>query len=188
MLKYTPEGHPDFDNLNEALEEIKSLADRMNKGEVEADQAEKDIEKLRDIEQTIEGTSDLVSNARKFIRQDLVAESTKGVIKKDRCLFLFSDLLVCTTVKRKNHVLRRNSLFTGQSTPEFNRYKFLWKVNLEDVEVSKGLLLFKFRICFHFFTLSLQYVFKCLILRNFPFLKNLKYQKPPAPKYDYFPF
>jgi RhoGEF domain. len=154
MLKYTPEGHPDFDNLNEALEEIKSLADRMNKGEVEADQAEKDIEKLRDIEQTIEGTSDLVSNARKFIRQDLVAESTKGVIKKDRCLFLFSDLLVCTTVKRKNHVLRRNSLFTGQSTPEFNRYKFLWKVNLEDVEVSKGLLLFKFRICFHFFTLS----------------------------------
>ena len=137
-MKYTTPEHPDYDSLERAMQEIKTLADRMNKGEVEADQAEKDIEKLRDIEHTIEGISDLVTNTRKFIRQDLVAENKGSITKKDRCLFLFSNLLVCTTVRRKNNVLRRNSLFNGQSTPEFNRYKFVWKLPLENIEVCKG--------------------------------------------------
>ena len=30
--------------------------------------------------------------------------------KKDRCLFLFNDMLVCATVKRKANALRRGSL------------------------------------------------------------------------------
>eukprot|EP00111_Clytia_hemisphaerica_P007124 TCONS_00020705-protein len=137
LLKYTTPEHPDYDSLERAMQEIKTLADRMNKGEVEADQAEKDIEKLRDIEHTIEGISDLVTNTRKFIRQDLVAENKGSITKKDRCLFLFSNLLVCTTVRRKNNVLRRNSLFNGQSTPEFNRYKFVWKLALENIEICK---------------------------------------------------
>lgn len=35
----------------------------------------------------------------------------KGTItKKDRCLFLFNDMLVCATVKRKANALRRGSL------------------------------------------------------------------------------
>lgn len=140
MLKYTPVEHPDYGNLQLALDEIKTLADRMNKGEVEADQAERDIEKLRDIEQTIEGITDLVTSTRKFIRQDLVAEQKGSITKKDRCLFLFSDLLVCTTVRRKNTNFRRGSLglFTGQSAAELNRYKFVWKYPLDDVEVPKG--------------------------------------------------
>ena len=141
MLKYTPVEHPDYETLNEAMVEVKTLAARMNKGEDEANQAEKDIEKVRDIEQTIEHIS-LVTNTRKFIRQDLAAESKGSITKKDRCLFLFSDLLVCTTVRRRNHVLRRNSLFTGQSTPELNRFKFLWKIPLEDVEILKGIIYF----------------------------------------------
>lgn len=140
MLKYTPTEHPDFGNLKLALDEIKTLADRMNKGEVEADQAERDVERLRDIEATIEGMVDLVNSNRKFLRQDLVAELKGAVAKKDRCLFLFSDLLVCTTVRRKTHALRRGSLglFTGQSAAELNRYKFLWKLPLDDVDISKG--------------------------------------------------
>lgn len=140
MLKYTPTEHPDFGNLKLALDEIKTLADRMNKGEVEADQAERDVERLRDIEATIEGMVDLVNSNRKFLRQDLVAELKGAVAKKDRCLFLFSDLLVCTTVRRKTHALRRGSLglFTGQSAAELNRYKFLWKLPLDDVDISKA--------------------------------------------------
>ena len=59
MLKHTPIEHPDFGNLQLALGEIKTLADRMNKGEMEADQAERDLDRLRDIEQTIEGISDV---------------------------------------------------------------------------------------------------------------------------------
>eukprot|EP00794_Sanderia_malayensis_P007578 gene7578-8417_t len=140
MLKHTSPEHPDYGLLQLALEEIKTLAERMNKGEMEADQAEKEAEKLRDIEATIEGITDLVTSTRKFIRQDLVAE-IKGVItKKDRCIFLFSDLLVCATVRRKNNALRRGSLvlFSGQSATEFNRYKLLWKLPLDTTELVKG--------------------------------------------------
>ncbi|XP_065667307.1 MATH and LRR domain-containing protein PFE0570w isoform X2 [Hydra vulgaris] len=140
MLKYTPENHPDYENIHLAIEEIEALADRMNKGEMDADQAERDIERLRDIENTIEGVQDLVTASRRFVRQDLVAEKEGAQTKKDRCLFLFSDLLICTTQRRKNNALRRGSLglFTGQSAADMNRYKFLWKVHLDDVEISKA--------------------------------------------------
>ena len=59
MLKHTSQEHPDYGLLQLALEEIKTLAERMNKGEMEADQAEKEAEKLRDIEATIEGITDV---------------------------------------------------------------------------------------------------------------------------------
>ncbi len=59
MLKHTNQGHPDYGMLQLALGEIKTLAERMNKGEMEADQAEKEAEKLRDIEATIEGITDV---------------------------------------------------------------------------------------------------------------------------------
>lgn len=141
MLKYTPVDHPDYGSLQLALGEIKTLADRMNKGEMEADQAERDNERMRDIESTIEGIADLVTSSRKFIRQDLVAELTKGITRKDRCLFLFSDLLVCTTVRRRTNALRRGSLglFAGQSAADLNRYKFVWKLPLDNVDITKGI-------------------------------------------------
>ena len=59
MLKHTSQEHPDYGLLQLALEEIKTLAERMNKGEMEADQAEKEAEKLRDIEASIEGIKDV---------------------------------------------------------------------------------------------------------------------------------
>jgi hypothetical protein len=57
LLKYTPAEHPDHGNLLSALGEIKTLAERMNKGEQEIDQAEKEAERLRDLEASIEGIS-----------------------------------------------------------------------------------------------------------------------------------
>ena len=59
MLKHTSQEHPDYGLLQLALEEIKTLAERMNKGEMEADQAEKEAERLRDIEASIEGIKDV---------------------------------------------------------------------------------------------------------------------------------
>lgn len=56
-MKYTLADHPDHGNLHLALGEIKTLAERMNKGELEADQAEKEAERLRDLEASIEGIS-----------------------------------------------------------------------------------------------------------------------------------
>ena len=59
LLKHTEVKHPDYGRLQHALEQIKTLAERMNKGEMEADQAEKEAEKIRDVEATIEGVSDV---------------------------------------------------------------------------------------------------------------------------------
>lgn len=59
MIKHTPPDHPDHSSLQLALVEIKALADRMNRGEKEVDQAEREAEKLRELEATIEGMTDV---------------------------------------------------------------------------------------------------------------------------------
>ena len=59
MIKHTPHDHPDHGSLQLALGEIKTLADRMNRGEKEVDQAEREAERLRDLEATIEGMTEV---------------------------------------------------------------------------------------------------------------------------------
>ena len=59
MIKHTPHDHPDHGGLQLALGEIKTLADRMNRGEKEVDQAEREAERLRDLEATIEGMTEV---------------------------------------------------------------------------------------------------------------------------------
>lgn len=61
MIKHTPHDHPDHGSLQLALGEIKTLADRMNRGEKEVDQAEREAERLRDLEATIEGMTEVSS-------------------------------------------------------------------------------------------------------------------------------
>lgn len=62
MIKHTPHDHPDHGSLQLALGEIKTLADRMNRGEKEVDQAEREAERLRDLEATIEGMTNVIMN------------------------------------------------------------------------------------------------------------------------------
>ena len=59
MIKHTPHDHPDHGSLQLALGEIKTLADRMNRGEKEVDQAEREAERLRELEATIEGMTEV---------------------------------------------------------------------------------------------------------------------------------
>lgn len=61
MIKHTPHDHPDHGSLQLALGEIKTLADRMNRGEKEVDQAEREAERLRDLEATIEGMTNVIN-------------------------------------------------------------------------------------------------------------------------------
>nr|XP_029501059.1 rho guanine nucleotide exchange factor 17-like [Oncorhynchus nerka] len=78
---------------------------------------------------------------RKFLRQEMVMEAKTVGGKKDRSLFLFSDLLICTTLKRKSGSLRRSSmsLYSVASVIDTSsKYKFLWKLPLEDVEMVKN--------------------------------------------------
>ncbi|XP_069615525.1 rho guanine nucleotide exchange factor 17 [Ranitomeya imitator] len=141
LLKHTPEDHPDHLCLLGAQRNIKQLAERINKGMRSAEEAERDTRILQEIEAHIEGMEDLPVPFRRFVRQEMVVEVKAVGGKKDRSLFLFTDLLLCTTLKRKSGSLRRSSmnLYTAASVIDIaSKYKLLWKLPLEDVDVVKG--------------------------------------------------
>ncbi|KAM8976176.1 rho guanine nucleotide exchange factor 17 isoform 2-T2 [Pelodytes ibericus] len=141
LLKHTPEDHPDYPCLLDAQRNIKQLAERINKGMRSAEEAERDTRILQEIESHIEGMEDLQVPFRRFVRQDMVSEVKAVGGKKERALFMFTDLLVCTSAKRKSGSLRRSSmsLYTAASVIDISsKYKLLWKLPLEDVDVVKG--------------------------------------------------
>ncbi|XP_062983825.1 rho guanine nucleotide exchange factor 17 [Elgaria multicarinata webbii] len=141
LLKHTPEDHPDRPFLLEAQRNIKQVAERINKGMKSAEEVERNARIVQEIESHIEGMEDLQAPLRRFLRQEMVVEVKAMGGKKDRSLFLFTDLLVCTTLKRKSGSLRRSSmsLYTAASVIDTaSKYKLLWKLPLEDVDIVKG--------------------------------------------------
>ncbi|KAJ8410783.1 hypothetical protein AAFF_G00187400 [Aldrovandia affinis] len=141
LLKHTSEDHPDHPFLLDAQKNIKRLAERINKGRRSAEEVEKETRVMQEIEAHIEGVEHILNPPRKFLRQEMVVEAKTVGGKKDRSLFLFSDLLICTTLKRKSGSLRRSSmsLYSAASVIDTSsKYKFLWKLPLEDVEMVKG--------------------------------------------------
>uniref|UniRef100_H2Y6B1 DH domain-containing protein n=1 Tax=Ciona savignyi TaxID=51511 RepID=H2Y6B1_CIOSA len=139
LLKHTSEEHADRASLLIAQREIHALSMQMNKGEKEAEAAERHARLLQDIEQIIEGCMGVST----FILVHLCL--WKSGNKKDRSLWLFSDLLMCTTSKKgRSGSLRRSSMNLWSMTSDrvmvdfSNKYKFLWKFPLEDVELLKG--------------------------------------------------
>lgn len=141
LLKHTPEDHPDHPLLLDAQRNIKQVAERINKGVRSAEEAERHARVLQEIEAHIEGMEDLQAPLRRFLRQEMVIEVKAIGGKKDRSLFLFTDLIVCTTLKRKSGSLRRSSmsLYTAASVIDTaSKYKMLWKLPLEDTDIIKG--------------------------------------------------
>ncbi|XP_047372494.1 rho guanine nucleotide exchange factor 17 isoform X1 [Sciurus carolinensis] len=141
LLKHTPEDHPDHPLLLDAQRNIKQVAERINKGVRNAEEAERHARVLQEIEAHIEGMEDLQAPLRRFLRQEMVIEVKAIGGKKDRSLFLFTDLIVCTTLKRKSGSLRRSSmsLYTAASVIDTaSKYKMLWKLPLEDADIIKG--------------------------------------------------
>uniref|UniRef100_A0A4W5PMZ4 Rho guanine nucleotide exchange factor 17 n=1 Tax=Hucho hucho TaxID=62062 RepID=A0A4W5PMZ4_9TELE len=141
LLKHTPEEHPDHPLLLDAQRDIKRLAEKINKGRRSAEEVERETRVMQEIEAHIEGVEHILNPMRKFLRQEMVMEAKTVGGKKDRSLFLFSDLLICTTLKRKSGSLRRSSmsLYSVASVIDTSsKYKFLWKLPLEDVEMVKS--------------------------------------------------
>ncbi|XP_026183721.1 rho guanine nucleotide exchange factor 17 [Mastacembelus armatus] len=141
LLKHTSEDHPDHPLLLDAQRDIKRLAEKINKGRRSAEEAEREARVIQEIEAHIEGVEHILNPQRKFLRQEMVMEAKTVGGKKDRSLFLFSDLIICTTLKRKSGSLRRSSmsLYSAASVIDTSsKYKFLWKLPLEDVEVVKS--------------------------------------------------
>uniref|UniRef100_A0A3B3YWB5 DH domain-containing protein n=1 Tax=Poecilia mexicana TaxID=48701 RepID=A0A3B3YWB5_9TELE len=140
LLKHTPEDHPDHPFLLDAQKNIHRLAEKINKGRRSAEEAEREARVIQEIEAHIEGVEHILNPQRKFLRQEIVMEAKTVGGKKDRSLFLFSDLIICTTLKRKSGSLRRSSMsYSAASVIDTSsKYKFLWKLPLEDVEVVKS--------------------------------------------------
>ncbi|XP_018914389.2 uncharacterized protein [Bemisia tabaci] len=135
LLKHTEESHPDFSTLLEAQKAVHALAVHINC-------MERDSLELEQIERLIEGLGHLVAADRTFLRHDLVtmAVSAQSLGRKERALFLFSDLLVITSIKRKSGTARKMATTSPESVTssfEANKYKLLTKIPLENIEVVK---------------------------------------------------
>lgn len=91
----------------EAQREIHDLLELINCTERESLEQEQQQQTLRELEQLIEGLSNLVSADRTFIRHEMVTmPSAQGAVK-DRALFLFNDTLLITSVKKRTGTIKK---------------------------------------------------------------------------------
>ncbi|XP_034253940.1 rho guanine nucleotide exchange factor 17 [Thrips palmi] len=142
LLKHTDPSHTDHSLLLDAQREIHELAVKINCTERESLEAEQQQQTLRDLEALVDGC-ELVSQGRVFLRHDMVTLASNtgqgGGTRKERVLFLFSDLVVIARTKRN---IRKPSA-AGSSTSvasglEGNRYRCSMKAVLDDLEIVKA--------------------------------------------------
>ncbi|XP_037301768.1 rho guanine nucleotide exchange factor 17 isoform X2 [Manduca sexta] len=141
LIKHTDQTHPDHKLLLEAQKEIHELLELINCTERESLELEQQQQTLRELEQMIEGLSNLVTADRMFLRHETVTmPSAQGTIK-DRALFLFNDTLLITSVKRRTGTIKK-PIPTYQSSiasqMEGNKYKLLMRISLADLEIVKA--------------------------------------------------
>nr|CAD7427363.1 unnamed protein product [Timema monikensis] len=159
LLKHTDPSHPDHQILLDALREVHDLAVKINCTERESLELEQQQQTLKEIEGLIEGLINLVTTDRIFLRHDLVTMASGQGTKKERVIFLFSDLLIITSIKRRTGTIRKPSTYAclthlvawvdmigyalncpGSVTSllEANKYKLLMRIPLDDLEVVKA--------------------------------------------------
>lgn len=110
LIKNTAADHPDQKPLQDAqklVHEILQQLDCKKRELVENGQREST---LRELEEVIDGISDLVTMDRTFLLFDLVSTSTGQATRKERGFFLFSDLLVIASIKRRGGTTRRPNM------------------------------------------------------------------------------
>ncbi|XP_016769240.2 rho guanine nucleotide exchange factor 17 isoform X4 [Apis mellifera] len=141
LLKHTDATHPDFELLQAAQKEVHELVVKINCTERESLEWEQQQTTLREVQALVEGLAGIVTNDRAFIRQDLVTIASNQGTRKERALFLFSDLLVITSIKRRSGTIRKPSTSCPNSLVgllEANKYKMLMRIPLDDLEVMKA--------------------------------------------------
>ncbi|XP_043786510.1 rho guanine nucleotide exchange factor 17 isoform X3 [Apis laboriosa] len=141
LLKHTDTTHPDFELLQAAQKEVHELVVKINCTERESLEWEQQQTTLREVQALVEGLAGIVTNDRAFIRQDLVTIASNQGTRKERALFLFSDLLVITSIKRRSGTIRKPSTSCPNSLVgllEANKYKMLMRIPLDDLEVMKA--------------------------------------------------
>ncbi|XP_012280572.1 rho guanine nucleotide exchange factor 17 isoform X3 [Orussus abietinus] len=142
LLKHTETSHPDYELLSAALKEVHELVVKINCTERESLEWEQQQTTLREVQSLVEGLAGIVTNDRSFIRHDLVTIASNQGTRKERALFLFSDLLVITSIKRRSGTIRKPSTSSCPNSLvgllEANKYKMLMRIPLDDLEVMKA--------------------------------------------------
>ncbi|XP_047352274.1 uncharacterized protein LOC124950099 isoform X1 [Vespa velutina] len=142
LLKHTDSTHPDYEFLQAAQKEVHELVVKINCTERESLEWEQQQSTLREVQALVEGLAGIVTNDRAFVRHDLVTIASNQGTRKERALFLFSDLLVITSIKRRSGTIRKPSTSSCPnslvSLLEANKYKMLMRIPLDDLEVMKA--------------------------------------------------
>ncbi|XP_059079950.1 uncharacterized protein LOC131878066 [Tigriopus californicus] len=143
LLEHTETEHADFSLLRRAEREIHELALKISTIQKETNEQEHRQKVLRQLELSIQGlnANDLGSPTRSLIQYDLVTMTNGPWSTKDRCLFLFNDLLIITSIsKRAARDVRRGapSLRNLSQLLDNSRQKLWMYVSLEEVEISKA--------------------------------------------------
>lgn len=162
LTKHTDSEHPDYSGCADSLKLVHNILVHLNCKEREALENGQREATLRELENVIEGISDLVANDRTILRFELVSmpSNTGGQSgRKERGIFLFNDLLVITSIKKRSGVTRKpnrsvaahpmfknfslkNFFFLSMpgsftSTLDTNKYKFLTRIPLEELDIVK---------------------------------------------------
>lgn len=109
LIKHTDADHPDQKPLQEALKLVHDILVHLNCKEREALENGQREATLRELEGVIEGMNDLVTTDRTFILFELVSMPSGQATRKERGFFLFNDLLVITSIKRRSGTIRKPS-------------------------------------------------------------------------------
>lgn len=107
LLKNTDPSHPDHALLLAAQREVHDLAVKIDSTRTESLELEQQQRTLRDLETLIEGLVDLPACDRVYLRTDTVTMVTGQGTRKERALFLFSDLLIITSIKRRTGPIKK---------------------------------------------------------------------------------
>lgn len=114
LIKHTDIDHPDQKPLQEAIKLVHDILLHLNCKEREALENDQRESALRELEGVIEGISELVTCDRNFLLFDLVSMPSGQAGRKDRGFFLFSDLLVITSIKRRSGTIRKPNTYVVQ--------------------------------------------------------------------------
>ncbi|KAH8281139.1 hypothetical protein KR054_012135, partial [Drosophila jambulina] len=142
LIKHTDHDHPDTKHLQDVLKLVHDILVHINCKEREIMENGQREATLRELEGVIEGITDLIAPERQFLLFDLVSMPSGQGARKDRGFFLFNDLLVLTSIKKRSGTIRKpnSSICPGTvaSTLDTNKYKFLTKISLDCLEIVKS--------------------------------------------------
>jgi len=97
MIRHTPEGHPDYQTLENAFSKINAVVSDINEAQRQAE----GLQRIMDLTDLIDGVDSLVAPGRKFVKEGELTfyKSPKSKNGEKRTVFFFTDLILLTTKK-----------------------------------------------------------------------------------------